>query len=274
MELGLVAGSGRLPLLVARAAREAGHSVHGIAFPAETDAALAKEVVSLVWLNPGKVDGMVRRFHAVGVREAVFAGGLRRMRAAQRFRPDWGALRVMRRLKSFRDDALLREVASEFARQGIVFVAATQFVPRLLAEEGHLAGPALSAEQERDVTIGAEVAAALGSADVGQTVVIKAGTVLAVEAVEGTDACIRRGARLAGPGIVVVKRSKLGQDKRFDQPAIGPVTIEVLREVKAAVLAIDANETLLLDAPLALRWADRFAISLVGIRILDAPFKH
>ena len=151
------------------------------------------------------------------------------MRAVQQMRPDLGLFRIAARLRSFRDDALLRAAADEFESAGIRIVAPTELLREILAPEGHLAGPPLEPAQERDVALGEEVATLLGRADVGQTVVVKNGHVLALEAVEGTDACIRRGAELGGPGVVVVKRSKPGQDERFDLPAVGPATLEVLR---------------------------------------------
>jgi DUF1009 family protein len=127
-----------------------------------------------------------------------------------------------------------------------------------------LAGPALTPAQERDVALGREVAGLIGQADVGQTVVVREGVVLAVEAVEGTDECIRRAGRLAGPGAVVVKRCKPGQDLRFDLPAAGPVTLEVMREAGATVLAIEAGKTVVLDTELLVKWAPRLGISVFG----------
>jgi DUF1009 family protein len=135
----------------------------------------------------------------------------------------------------------------------------------VLAPKGLLAGPKLKAGEERDVELGAQVALSLGRADVGQTVVVKDGAVVAVEAVEGTDEAIRRGGRLGGKGAVVVKRVKPGQDLRFDLPAAGPVTLEVMREVSARVLAVEAGRTVLLEAEKLFRLADRLGISVVGM---------
>ena len=167
---------------------------------------------------------------------------------------------------------LMGELATPPANQaavesaGIHIVAPTEILREILAPEGHLAGPRLEAAQERDVQLGEEVATLLGRADVGQTVVVKNGHVLALEAVEGTDACIRRGAHLGGPGVVVVKRSKPGQDERFDLPAIGPGTLEVLHAVGGRVLAIEAGKTLLLESDRLLALANQNGITLVGRR--------
>ena len=193
------------------------------------------------------------------------AGGIGRVRSLTQARPDLGALRIIARVRSMRDDELLRATARYFEDHGVAIAAPTDFVPEVLARPGLLAGPALTAPQQRDVELGREVALSLGRADVGQTVVVKGGVVLAVEAVEGTDECIRRAGRFGGPGAVVVKRCKPGQDRRFDLPAAGPVTLEVMREAGAKVLAVEAGATVLLDAELLFKWADRLGLSVVGL---------
>jgi DUF1009 family protein len=237
-----------------------------VAHQGETDPQLASEVERLDWVKVGQVARIQRLLRDAGVQEAVLAGGFSRMRAVQSMRPDLGLFRIAARLRSFRDDALLRAAADEFESAGIRIVAPTEILAEVLAPEGHLAGPLLDAAQERDVQLGEEVATLLGRADVGQTVVVKNGHVLALEAVEGTDACIRRGAELGGPGVVVVKRSKPGQDERFDLPAIGPGTLEVLHAVGGRVLAIEAGKTLLLEGDRLLALANQSSITLVGRR--------
>jgi UDP-2,3-diacylglucosamine hydrolase len=263
--IGLIAGNGSLPRLFARAARAKGFSVVAAAHRGETDPALAGEVDALTWVRVGQVARIQRVLHTAGVREAVLAGGFRRMRAVAELRPDRGLFRVVARLRSVRDDALLRAVAEEFAAAGIQIVSAVPYLQEVLAPPGRLAGPPLDERTRRDVSLGSEVAAALGRADVGQTVVVKDGHVLALEAVEGTDACIRRGASLGGRGVVVVKRLKPGQDERFDLPAVGPATLEVMAEVGARALAVEAGKTLLLDGKQLLAAADRAGITLVGL---------
>jgi len=262
--IGLIAGNGSLPRLFARAARARGLSVVAVGHRGETDPALSGDVDRLDWVKVGQVARIEKLLREQGVSEAVLAGGFSRMRAVRDMRPDLGLFRIASRLRSFRDDALLRAAAEEFESAGIHIVAPTELLREILAPEGHLAGPPLDAAQERDVALGQEVASLLGRADVGQTVVVKNGHVLALEAVEGTDACIRRGAELGGPGVVVVKRSKPGQDERFDLPAVGPATLEVLREVRARVLAIEAGKTLLLEGERVLALAGESGISLLG----------
>jgi hypothetical protein len=192
------------------------------------------------------------------------AGGIARVRSLSRVRLDWGAVKMLSRLRSFRDDEVLRAFADGFQARGITIVAPTDYVKSVLAAEGLLAGPPLTLAQQRDVALGREVAGLIGQADVGQTVVVREGVVLAVEAVEGTDECIRRAGRLAGPGAVVVKRCKPNQDLRFDLPAAGPVTLEVMREAGARVLAVEAGKTVVLDTEVLFKWAPRLGISVLG----------
>jgi DUF1009 family protein len=262
--IGLIAGNGALPRIFARAARARGYTVVAAAHRGETEPSLASEVDQLHWVRVGQVARIERLLRTAGVGEAVLAGGFSRMRAVQQLRPDLGLFRIAARLRSFRDDALLRAAAAEFESAGIRIVAPTGFLTDILAPPGLLAGPPLTAGQERDLALGEEVAQGLGRADVGQTVVVKDGHVLALEAVEGTDAAIRRGASLGGRGVVVVKRSKPGQDERFDLPAVGPATIAVLAEVGAAALAVEAGKTLLLETEALLRDAGRAGISVVA----------
>lgn len=267
MNLGLIAGGGRLPSLFATAARAAGHTVHAVGHTGETDEGLATQVASMAWVRVGQIDAIVKAFTAHGVEQAVMAGSIGRVRSLSAARPDRGMLKIAASLRSLRDDEFLRAIAAYFEKRGIPIVAATDFVPSVVAVEGHLAGPRPTLEQEADIALGREVAGKLGGADVGQTVVVKRGVVLAVEAVEGTDEAIRRAGKLGGPGAVVVKRAKPGQDLRFDLPAAGPVTLEVMREAGAKVLAVEAGKTVLLDGALLFKWAHTLGICVVGVRV-------
>ncbi len=263
--IGLIAGNGQLPFLFARAAREKGLEVVAVAHHGEADPALEAEVASLTWVRLGQVDRIVRALSKGGAKRAAMAGGIGRVRALTEARPDLGALRILSRLRSLRDDALLRAVAEYFESHGITIIAPTDYLAQALCPEGHLAGPRLQPAQEKDVALGREVALLLGQADVGQTVVVREGNVLALEAVEGTDEAIRRGGRYGGAGAVVVKRCKPGQDLRFDLPAVGPRTLEVMQEVGARVLALEAGRTVLLDASALFSGAEKAGITVIGV---------
>jgi UDP-2,3-diacylglucosamine hydrolase len=264
--IGLVAGGGKLPALFANAARRQGLKVHAVAHVGETDDGLERLVDSMQWVRVGQAARILQCLKARGVSRAVMAGSIGRVKSLTQARPDFGTLRIVAGLRSLRDDAFLRGAAAYFEAGGVTIVAPTDYVKEVLAVEGLIGGPKLTGVQENDVALGLEVAAALGRADVGQTVVVKEGVVLAVEAVEGTDEAIRRAGKLGGPGAVVVKRSKPGQDLRFDLPAAGPVTLEVMREAGAKVLAVEAGKSVLLDSEALVRDAQRLRISVLGVR--------
>ncbi|MGQ0504765.1 MAG: LpxI family protein [Myxococcaceae bacterium] len=263
--IGLIAGNGKLPQLFAQAAKEKGISVVAVAHQGETDPALESMVDTLAWVKIGQVDGIIRAFHREGIQRAAMAGGIGRVKAITDARPDLGALKIAARLRSFRDDSLLRAVADYFRTRGIEIFAPTDYLAKVLALRGRIAGPALNAKQQQDIAVGLEVATALGTVDVGQTVVVREGLVLAVEAIEGTDEAIRRGGKLGGTGAVVVKLCKPGQDERFDLPAIGLGTLRTMKEVGAKALAVQAGKTLLLDAEPFFDAADREGIAVVGV---------
>jgi UDP-2,3-diacylglucosamine hydrolase len=265
--IGLIAGNGVLPGLFAHAARAQGRRVVALAHRGETDASLVDRVDALEWVRVGQLDRIVRLLNLHHVREVVLAGGIHRVRALTEARPDLGALRVISRLRSFRDDALLRGVADYLESKGIRVIAPTDFAPEMLAPEGALVGGEPDAAARRDIALGIEVAIQLGRADVGQTVVVKNGHVLALEAIEGTDETIRRGGRLGGPGAVVVKVAKPEQDARFDLPAVGEGTIHTMEEAGARLLAVEAGRTLLLEAPRLWRVAEKSGIAVFGARV-------
>ncbi len=265
--IGLIAGSGRFPLLFAQAAARAGRTVAAVAHLDETDPSLGEHVSSLAWVKLGQLGHIASSLREAGCTEAVLCGGIRKPRLFD-VRPDWLALKVLARLRSFGDDAGLRAVAAALEEEGVRIVSPLPFIGELLAPRGPLGRRAFSEAQRADAVAGLAVARALGAADVGQTVVMKRGVVLAVEAVEGTDACVLRAGPLArggGHGPVVVKASKPSQDERFDLPAVGPRTLEVLAEAGCSALALEAGRTLVLDRALLAAAADRAGIAVEGI---------
>jgi DUF1009 family protein len=263
--IGLIAGKGQFPLLVAQAARQQGVTIIAVAHQGETDPALASLVAELHWIHVGQLGQIIRIFKAAGVRQAVMAGGISRGRLFREFRPDWRALGVIRRAGAGRDDRLLRAVADELARAGITIAPSTLFLGDLVATSGQLSRRPPTQAELADINLGVQAARELGRLDIGQCVVVRRQVVVALEAVEGTDATIRRGGALAGPGVVVVKVSKPHQDLRFDVPAVGLDTIATMREVQAAVLALEAGRTLIFDRPEMLTAADQADIAVWGL---------
>lgn len=266
-KVGLVAGSGRLPLLFAEAAARAGLAVVAVAHEGETDPRLVDLAASCTWVKLGQLGRIAEALRQGGCAEAVFCGGIRKLRLFD-VRPDWLGVKTLAGMRSFGDDAALRAIAAALEAEGVRVVSPLPLVPGLLAPRGPLGKRSLSAEQRDDVEVGLRAARALGELDVGQTVVVKRGVVLAVEALEGTDACIARGGQLSrggGPGPVVVKVQKPQQDTRFDLPAVGPATVSALRAAGCSALAIEAGRTLVLDREELAAAADAAGIAVEGV---------
>jgi UDP-2,3-diacylglucosamine hydrolase len=257
--IGLIAGSGRLPLLFAQAAARAGRSVVAVAHEGETDPSLA----AATWVKLGQLGRIAEVLRSAGCEEAVLCGGIKKPRFFD-VRPDWLGVKVLARLRSFGDDAALRAIAAALEEEGVRIVSPLPLLPELLAARGPYGRRKLDDRQRADAEAGLAAARALGAADIGQTVVVKAGVVLSVEAVEGTDACIARGGAL-GKGAVVVKARKPQQDDRFDVPAVGPRTVDACAAAGCSALAIEAGTTLVLDREELAAAADRHGIAVEGI---------
>ncbi len=260
--VGLIAGNGRFPLIFARTARAQGIEVVAVGHEGETLPELGNVVDAITWIKVGQLGRMIAAFQASAVGQAVMAGGIRKAALLEHFAPDERGQRFLARLERLGDDTLLRGVAAELESEGIRIVASTLFLSTLMAPAGPLTTRVPDAAQWKDIAHGIDVAKAIGRWDIGQSVVVKSGIVLAVEAIEGTDATIERGGRA---GAVVVKVSKPQQDLRFDVPAVGPETVRVCARARIAVLAVEAGKTLLLDKDELLREADDLALSVVGV---------
>jgi DUF1009 family protein len=264
--LGLIAGNGRFPLIFSRAARRQGLAVVAVAHRGETEPDLEGCVDELTWIQVGQIEPIVAAFRARGVRRAVMAGGIRKAGLLGHFAPDERGLRFLSKLETWSDDAVLRGLAAELEEEGIEVVESTLFLGALLTPEGLLTTHTVSERQWRDVRYGLAAARGIGRWDIGQTVVVKTGVVVAVEAVEGTDVALARGGELGRGGSVAVKVSKPGQDLRFDVPAVGPETVRRCRAAGIDVLALEAGRTLLLDRDELLAAAESSGLAIVGVR--------
>jgi UDP-2,3-diacylglucosamine hydrolase len=262
--LGLIAGNGVMPLVIARAARERGIRVIAVAHQGETRPELAELVDEIGWIRVGQLETMINQFKRADIREAAMAGGISRANLPTAFAPDARALVMLSRIGRLSDDAVLRGVAEELEVEGIAVVDPVPLLPELLTPAGLLAGPKLTDGQLADLRLGFQVLDALGRFDIGQTVAVRNGVVSAIETVEGTDAALRRAASLGGQGLVVAKAAKHSQDLRFDRPAIGPDTIELLAEIGAAVIGVQAGVVMLLEREAILARADHHGIALYG----------
>lgn len=269
--LGIIAGSGAFPLLVARSAREAGLRVVGIAHEGETDPALEQETDTIVWIRLGQLGQLIRNLKKHGVRNAVMAGAIKKRRMFENVLPDLKGLSFMSRLVIFHDDDILRAVARELAKEGIEIVSSTTHVPQLIAPPGILTRRKPSKAEKEDMAFGWKIAKELGRLDIGQCVVVRRKTVLALEAIEGTDETILRGGRIGREKTVVVKVSKPNQDLRFDVPSVGVGTIKTMDEVKASVLVVETGKTLLFDRKEMIHLADEKGIAIVSLDEKDIP---
>ena len=263
--LGLIAGNGRFPIIFADNARKLGYQVSAVAHEGETDPELAKHVDRIHWIKIGQLNKLITAFKDDQVHQAVMLGGIKKTHVFTTVRPDFRTLALAARLALWKDDDILRELAKELENEGITICESTFGLEGILADEGPLTVRVPSEKEWEDIRYGWEVAQHIGRLDIGQCVVVKDRVVVAVEAVEGTDEAIKRGGQLAKDGAVVVKRCKPQQDLRFDLPAVGPRTIEIMASVNASVLAVEAGRTIILDRDLTLKMAQSARIAVVGI---------
>jgi DUF1009 family protein len=262
--IGLIAGGGNFPLIIARSVKRQGRSLVAVAHLGQTDPALEEVVDKIVWVKLGQFGQILKVLEKNQVRHALMAGSIDKRSIYSNIRPDLKGLTIMSKIAIFHDDGILRAVAREFETRGIEIISSVHFMPELLAPEGCLTRRKPTPAQREDILFGWEVAKNLGRLDIGQCVVVRKKTVVALEAIEGTDEAILRGGRLAREKAVVVKVSKPDQDLRFDVPSVGLRTLEVMGEVKAAVLALEAGKTLMFDREKMITYADRNGMTIVS----------
>jgi DUF1009 family protein len=272
MRLGLIAGNGRFPFLVLTAARAAGDEVTVVAIKEEAFAALEELAArppraDFHWASLGHLGKWLSILEHAGVTQAVMAGQVKHTKLFTDIVPDLTALSVLRKLKSRNTDAIISAVADLLKEHGIALLDSTTYLTPLLAKPGVLTRRAPTADEQTDLAFGYGVADALAGLDIGQTIAVKSAAVVAVEAMEGTDAVIARAGQLAGSGVRVIKVAKPKQDMRFDVPVVGVSTIEAMKATGATLLSVDAGKTLMLDGDAIFQTADEAGIAIVGRRI-------
>ena len=262
--LGIIAGNGVYPRLLADAARKAGvKKIVAAAFTGETDPALEQHVDLLEWMRVGQLNRLLTFFRAHDIHHAIMAGQIAPKNLFD-LRPDWKALMLLGTLKERNAESIFVAIGDELAKIDVELLPATTFLEESLAASGLIAGPKLSRNEEDDVDLGWRIAKEIARLDIGQTVLVRNGTVVAVEALEGTNDAIRRGGELASSGAVMVKVAKPSQDMRFDVPVIGLETIRIAAEARLRVIAVEAGKTLLLERDAIVDLANRSKISIVG----------
>lgn len=265
--LGLIAGNRSLPIEFARQARKLGvKRLVAVAFDGETDPALASLVDEIVWLKVGQLSKMIAAFTERGITQCVMAGQIAPKNLYD-VRPDLRAMGLLFRLKEKNAHTIFGAIADELKKDGVELIEATPWLEPLMPGVGFLLGPKLSDEQRADVEFGFRIAKEVSRLEIGQTVVVKDGTVLAVEGFEGTDQCLARGGQLAGKdgGAVAIKVAKAHHDMRFDIPCLGSQTLETCAAARIAVLAIESGKSLLLEQETCAELAKRDNISLTTV---------
>lgn len=260
--LGIIAGNGAYPRELAQAARKRGvKKIVAAAFTDETDRSIEQNADIVEWLRVGQLGRLLKFFRENGVRQAIMAGQIAPKNLFD-LRPDVKALVVLAKLKQRNAESIFTAIADELKKEDVDLLPATTFLDDDLAKRGLIAGAKLSRAEEDDVELGWNTAKEMARLDIGQTIIVKNGTVLAVEAFEGTNDAIKRGGALAREGAVMIKVAKPNQDMRFDVPVVGVETIKVATDAKLRVIAVEAGKTLLLERDKVVDLAQRSKISI------------
>jgi len=265
MKLGLIAGNGKFPFLVLEGAKRAGTSVAVAAIREETDPAIEQAADSMVWVGIGQLGKMLRFFKEEGVDKAIMAGQVKHVQIFSRAVPDVRMLKMLLRLPRRNTDALIGAVANELASEGIELIDSTFFLKDQLPHTGTLTKREPDERERTDLEYGLEIARAIAGMDLGQTIVVRDRACVAIEAMEGTDAVIRRAGDLVRGRLTVVKIAKPDQDMRFDVPVVGVPTIQSMKESGATCLSLTAGKTLMFEREEMIKLADKHRIAIVAV---------
>lgn len=261
--LGIIAGEGQFPLLVAQGARRLGRPTVGVAFKDHTRPELSMLVDQVAWLRLGQLNKLLSFLKKNEVQDVVFAGGINKPRALN-IRPDLRAAKLLFQMRNKNDNSLLQGVVTLLESEGFIPVSALGFVPSLQTPAGVMTKREPTRLEKDDILFGWPLTQEIGRMDIGQCMVVKEQMVVAVEAMEGTNETITRAGRLGGKGCVVIKTFKPGQEENIDQPAIGLETVRTMIKAKATCLAIEAQKSLFFDRQQALEVANEARICVVG----------
>ncbi len=264
--LGLIAGSGKFPLIVLREAKKSGYSTVVVGIKNISSPELEKEADLFTWLNMGEVGKLADFFTKNNVKRAVLAGNVSHSSIYKEIKADSVAIELMKQLEDRKPTSIFKKLSEFLYTKGVLFIDSTIFLSNLLPEEGILTYTQPSDRAKEDIEFGWRIAKKIAGMDIGQTIVVKDKAVVAVEAMEGTNETLKRAIRIAGDGIVVIKVSRPEQDMSFDVPVVGASTIQILCEAKNSVLCVEAKKTLFFDMEDAIKIADENGISIVAKR--------
>ncbi|MBW1725138.1 MAG: UDP-2,3-diacylglucosamine diphosphatase LpxI [Deltaproteobacteria bacterium] len=265
MRIGLIAGNGQFPIIFSKAAKAKGFAVYAVAHNNETDPGLKDHVDGIEWIYIGQIKRIIKFFKKNHISQTVLIGGITKTRMFSDVWPDTKAISIIAGMRHTHDDGLLRRFARVLEKEGVEVKASTFLLPDLLAQPGCWTKRKPLRSEKKDIELGWKLAKEVGRLDIGQCVVVGGGSVLAVEAIDGTDATIRRGGRLGENTAVVVKVCKPSQDVRFDIPAVGAQTIRTMHEVGVAVLVVEAAKAVVFDREEMINLADEFGIAIVAM---------
>lgn len=264
MKYGLIAGNGQFPFLVIEGAKKAGASLSVVAIKEETDPRIDRIVDDVIWVGIGQLGKMIAFFKEQGVTQAIMAGQVKHVQIFSTAIPDLRMVKMLWNLPRRNTDALIGGVANELAKEGIELIDSTHFIKDLLAPGGVLTKRKPTDIENENIEYGLYIADEIGRLDLGQTIVVRAKACVAIEAMEGTDATIKRAGELAKGKLTVVKVAKPDQDMRFDVPVVGVPTITTMVEAGASCLSVTANKTLIFDRDEMLRFANANKICIFG----------
>lgn len=265
MKVGIIAGNGQFPLLFARAAKEKGYAVYAAAIKNEAVAELEAHCEKSQWLHIGQVKKLIRFFRGEGVSEVVLVGGVTKTNVFRDIRPDTKAMAFLARMRHTHDDTLLSAFARLLEGEGMTVLSSTFLLPEILADAGLWTRKRPSDSQIKEIRTGWHIAKEIGRLDVGQCLVMGGGSVLAVEAIDGTDATIRRGGSLGTGDAILVKVSKPTQDMRFDVPAVGLETLRTMKESGVTTLVLEAGHAVVFDRDAMVAYANKNGMIIVAV---------
>jgi len=262
---GLIAGDGTLPVKMAQYAKENGFDVVCISLAKDNVSKLKKYCSKVYSCHPGEINKIEKIIKDEEIKQITFLGKVHKRVLLKIHKFDSRAIEILKNMKRLNDDEVMLMIVDEFEKNGVTVLDQTIFIKNLMIPAGVLGKHKPTKEQMEDVNYGFWLAKEMGKVDVGQSVVIKDKMAMAVEAIEGTDVCIKRGSKLAKKGAVVVKVAKPKQDKRFDIPAIGLKTLKTMNRHNAAVIAVEANETIIVNQAEVIEYADEHDIVIMAV---------
>lgn len=265
MRLGLIAGNRQYPIIFAQEAKRQGVELVAVAFKGETTSKLKYYVDEIYWIEVGQLEKLINVFKSSGIKSAVMIGQITPARLFKRISLDKRAQKILISVNQMSAETIFSRIADELGSEGIELKDARLFLDRLLVQHGHITTFPPNDLELQDINFGKDIIKNIANQNIGQTVVVKNRTVVAVEAIEGTDSTILRGGKIARGGIVVIKVSKPNQDMRFDVPIVGPRTIKALKRAGGGVLALESGRVIILEKEKTIRLAERCGIKIVGI---------